>query len=103
MTEIKALNQNNQKRLGKQIMILIVIAILMIAFFLFYRLELSLSIILMLRVKRLLALLIVAVNLSIATVLFQGVTHNPILTPGIMGYEAIFTLILFSTLLSAPT
>lgn len=93
MTEIKALNQNNQKRLGKQIMILIVIAILMIAFFLFYRLELSLSIILMLRVKRLLALLIVAVNLSIATVLFQGVTHNPILTPGIMGYEAIFTLI----------
>lgn len=46
-----------------------------------------------LRVKNLLVIALVAVCHATATVAFQTVTHNRILTPSIMGFEALYTLI----------
>lgn len=46
-----------------------------------------------LRVKTLVVIAIVTAAQSIATVSFQTVTHNRILTPGIMGFESLYRLI----------
>ena len=45
------------------------------------------------RAAKLAALILVAVAISTSTVLFQTVTHNRILTPSIMGFDALFVLI----------
>lgn len=46
------------------------------------------------RGAKLLALLIVGVAISTATVLFQSITNNRILTPSIMGFDALYVMIL---------
>lgn len=46
------------------------------------------------RATKLAAVLLVAVAVSIATVLFQTITQNRILTPSIMGFDALYVLIL---------
>lgn len=46
-----------------------------------------------LRVQNLLVIAIVALCHSTSTVAFQTVTHNRILTPSIMGFESLYTLI----------
>ncbi len=46
------------------------------------------------RGTKLLALLTVGVAISTATVLFQSITNNRILTPSIMGFDALYVLIL---------
>lgn len=45
------------------------------------------------RGKKLLLLLIVAYAVGISTLLFQTLTANPILTPGILGFDALYLLI----------
>jgi len=46
------------------------------------------------RGNKLVALVLVAVAISTATVLFQTITHNRILTPAVMGFDALYVLIL---------
>lgn len=46
------------------------------------------------RTNKLAALLLVALSVSTATVLFQTVTRNQILTPAVMGFDALYLLIL---------
>ncbi len=46
------------------------------------------------RGNKLVVLLLVAVSVSTATVLFQTITQNRILTPAIMGFDALYVLIL---------
>jgi len=46
------------------------------------------------RGNKLAALLVVAVAVSTASVLFQTITHNRILTPAIMGFDALYVLVL---------
>lgn len=46
------------------------------------------------RGKKLIALMVVAVAVSTSTVVFQTVTRNRILTPSIMGFDALFVLLL---------
>lgn len=46
------------------------------------------------RGNKLAVLLLVAVSISTATVLFQTITRNRILTPAIMGFDALYVLIL---------
>ncbi|WP_375174007.1 iron chelate uptake ABC transporter family permease subunit [Pseudooceanicola sp.] len=46
------------------------------------------------RLTKLGALLLVGVALSVATVLFQTITANRILTPSLMGFDALYVLIL---------
>ncbi|MFV0491390.1 MAG: iron chelate uptake ABC transporter family permease subunit [Pseudorhodobacter sp.] len=45
------------------------------------------------RGRKLLGLLIVAYSVAVSTVLFQTVTNNRILTPSIMGFDALYILI----------
>jgi iron complex transport system permease protein len=52
------------------------------------------SFVLPFRGNKLVVLFIVAVATSTATVLFQTITHNRILTPAIMGFDALYILIL---------
>ncbi|MFE3836581.1 iron chelate uptake ABC transporter family permease subunit [Pseudogemmobacter sonorensis] len=53
----------------------------------------SWSFILSFRGKKLVALLLVAWSIAISTVLFQTVTSNRILTPSIMGFDALYVLL----------
>ncbi|MFD2236866.1 iron chelate uptake ABC transporter family permease subunit [Aureimonas populi] len=53
----------------------------------------SWSFILPFRGRKLLSLLLVAYSVAISTVLFQTVTNNRILTPSIMGFDALYVLI----------
>ncbi|WP_420453569.1 iron chelate uptake ABC transporter family permease subunit [Ilumatobacter sp.] len=46
-----------------------------------------------LRARQLAALVVVGAATGVATVMFQTVTHNRILTPGIMGFDALFRLV----------
>ncbi|MGJ8558128.1 MAG: iron chelate uptake ABC transporter family permease subunit [Sulfitobacter geojensis] len=46
------------------------------------------------RANKLAALLLVALSVSTATVLFQTITRNQILTPAVMGFDALYLLIL---------
>lgn len=52
-----------------------------------------------LRLKKLALLLTVAYGIGVSTLLFQTLTHNPLLTPGILGFEALYlflqTLLVF--------
>lgn len=50
--------------------------------------------ILALRGQKLAALLLVGLAMSWATVIFQTITHNRILTPSIMGFDALYLLLL---------
>jgi iron complex transport system permease protein len=45
------------------------------------------------RGPRLAALLLVAYAVAVSTVLFQTITHNRILTPAVMGFDALYVLI----------
>jgi iron complex transport system permease protein len=45
------------------------------------------------RGQRLLALILVAYTIAVSTVLFQTVTNNRILTPSIMGFDALYILV----------
>ncbi|WP_246849579.1 iron chelate uptake ABC transporter family permease subunit [Rubellimicrobium arenae] len=49
--------------------------------------------VLMLRGTRLLALLVVGAAMAVATVLFQTLSGNRILTPSVMGFDALFVLL----------
>ncbi|WP_173400684.1 iron chelate uptake ABC transporter family permease subunit [Ilumatobacter nonamiensis] len=46
-----------------------------------------------LRFRQLVALATVGAGTGVATVMFQTVTHNRILTPGVMGFDALFRLV----------
>lgn len=51
------------------------------------------SFVLAFRGKKLLSLVLVAYSVAVSTVLFQTVTNNRILTPSIMGFDALYVLI----------
>jgi iron complex transport system permease protein len=53
----------------------------------------SWSFLLVFRGTKLLALLLVSVSISVATLLFQTISGNRILTPSIMGFDALYLLV----------
>lgn len=46
-----------------------------------------------LRGKKLLALMVVGYAIGVSTLLFQTLTHNPILTPSLLGFDALYVLL----------
>lgn len=77
-----------------QIFIFFLILLASIAFFMLVDFEFDIwRYILELRTNKLLGLLVVATSVGISTLLFQTVTQNPILTPSILGFDALFMLI----------
>lgn len=62
-------------------------------FFLFWGLEGRVGFILELRATKLAGLLLVGASLGLATVVFQTVSANRVLTPAIMGFDALFVML----------
>lgn len=80
--------------MGRRLIFLCVALALACAVWLFLGVKGPWSFILPFRAEKLAAMLLVAVCLSVATVLFQTITMNRILTPSIMGFDSLYVLIL---------
>ena len=83
-----------------KLMVLAVIALICMALFAFYNIQGSFSYAFPRRVERLIAMVITGTAIAYATVIFQTVTHNRLLTPSVMGvdsmYEVVQTVIYFT-------
>ena len=83
-------------RLSRPVLVLLVLAalaLLSIMLFMTLGAKGSWSFVLPFRGRKLLALVLTAYAVAISTVLFQTVTNNRILTPSIMGFDALYVLI----------
>lgn len=69
--------------------------ILMIAMVLFLTLNVNgyWDFALPLRSKKLLALMVVGYAIGVSTLLFQTLTHNPILTPSLLGFDSLYVML----------
>ncbi|MDN3648185.1 iron chelate uptake ABC transporter family permease subunit [Reinekea marina] len=88
--------QTNRSMLQSPVVrVSILLALLAIAFALYltWDMKASLEFTLKYRSKKLITLVIVGAAISISTVLFQTMTENRILTPGIMGFDSLYGLI----------
>ncbi|WP_317192363.1 iron chelate uptake ABC transporter family permease subunit [Sphingobacterium faecale] len=85
--------------MGAKFKFLIIVALLLLVggSFILYGVELTNSYSIEKRSIRLLSMLVVGISVACSSVIFQTITANRILTPSIMGYEAVF--ILFQTLI----
>ncbi len=83
-----------------KLLVLAVIALVCMALFAFYNIQGSFSYAFPRRVERLVAMVITGTAIAYATVIFQTVTHNRLLTPSVMGvdsmYEVVQTVIYFT-------
>ena len=87
------INQTDHISAMKRLLILLIIALICIVCFMTINLKGNISYILMHRTWIILTMLLVAFSAATSTLLFQTVTNNRILTPSIMGFEALFVLI----------
>lgn len=78
--------------------VLLVAAVLIMMFFMLYDLKGNFSYVLQRRAIILTTMLVVAFAAATSTLLFQTITRNRILSPAIMGFEALFILIQSSIL-----
>ncbi|ERJ59106.1 MULTISPECIES: iron chelate uptake ABC transporter family permease subunit [Sphingobacterium] len=85
--------------MGAKFKFLIIVALLLLVggSFILYGVELTNSYSIEKRSIRLLSMLVVGISVACSSIIFQTITANRILTPSIMGYEAVF--ILFQTLI----
>lgn len=75
------------------LLVLSVLALVSVVLFMTLGAKGSWSFILPFRGKKLLSLALVAYSVAVSTVLFQTVTNNRILTPSIMGFDALYVLL----------
>lgn len=73
--------------------ILAVLALISILLFMTIGVRGNWGFVMQFRGRKLLGLLLVAYSIAISTVLFQTVTNNRILTPSIMGFDALYVLV----------
>lgn len=73
--------------------ILVLSLMLSILFFLTYNAKGNWDFILTFRGKKLILLCTIAYTIGVSTLLFQTLTHNPILTPSILGFDALYLLL----------
>lgn len=85
--------------MGERFKFLIIAVLLLLVggSFILYGVELTNSYSIEKRSIRLLSMLVVGISVACSSIIFQTITANRILTPSIMGYEAVF--ILFQTLI----
>lgn len=84
----------HKKRLG----LLVILWLMAAAFFMLYEAKGSWSFLFAYRMEKLLALTLVGCAVSVSTIVFQSITHNRILTPSIMGLDALYLLISISAI-----
>lgn len=77
----------------QRLLLLFCLAVIVMIIFMTINLGHNLQYILIRRGYILFTMVLVAFSVSISTVLFQSVTNNRILTPSLMGFEALFILI----------
>lgn len=94
---IKSIIQKEQRRVFFRLIILFILAIISILFFLLFGAINVWHLIGKMRLTRLISLVVVAASLSVATVVFQAVVRNKILSPSVMGFEAMFSLVATAT------
>ncbi|ODT83230.1 MAG: enterobactin ABC transporter permease [Pelagibacterium sp. SCN 64-44] len=75
------------------LLVLLVLALVSTGLFMTLGAKGSWSFVLSFRGKKLLSLVLVAYSVAVSTVLFQTVTNNRILTPSIMGFDALYVLL----------
>jgi len=80
-----------------KVIIIAVLLIISIALFIAFNMGQNLNYVLSRRGIRLASMILVGVSVAFSSIIFQTITNNRILTPSIMGYEAIF--ILFQTVI----
>ncbi|MEM6984932.1 MAG: iron chelate uptake ABC transporter family permease subunit [Pseudomonadota bacterium] len=78
---------------GKRVLALAVLALLCVLAYMTVGVRGSWEFVIAFRGQKLIALTVVAVSVASATVLFQAISHNRILTPSIMGFDALYMLI----------
>jgi iron complex transport system permease protein len=82
-----------QRRTAIVFTVLIPLAVVSIVLFFVVGAEGSWGFVLPFRSRRLLALVLVAFAIAVSTVVFQTITENRILTPSILGFDALYVLI----------
>ena len=93
---IQTVNSAPRLRLSRPALVLIILgalALVSVVLFMTLGAKGSWSFVLSFRGKKLLSLVLVAYSVAVSTVLFQTVTNNRILTPSIMGFDALYVLI----------
>lgn len=73
--------------------VLSLILLASILFYMTYNAKGNWDFILQLRGKKLILLCTIAYTIGISTLLFQTLTHNPILTPSILGFDSLYLLL----------
>lgn len=94
------LSRRPARRLSRPATVLIVLAVLAvicIGLFMTLGVRGNWGFVIPFRGRRLLALLLVGYSVAVSTVLFQTVTGNRILTPSIMGFDALYVLVQTAT------
>lgn len=77
----------------KPILIAFLLLIFSIGLFLTVNVNGNWDFILLFRSQKIVALMIVGFAIGVSTLLFQTLTHNPILTPSLLGFDALYGLI----------
>ncbi|MFB1051214.1 iron chelate uptake ABC transporter family permease subunit [Paraliobacillus sp. JSM ZJ581] len=80
-------------RLNTKIILLAVITSIFIAIFLFTNIPGNWDYILPRRISKVIAMIITGVVIAIATVVFQTITNNRILTPSVIGLDSLYVLL----------
>ncbi|WP_406704161.1 iron chelate uptake ABC transporter family permease subunit [Sodalis sp.] len=96
--QVLACRQRRRLSIPAQRLLLVLLALAFIGLFMTVNLHGNVRYILLHRAQILATLLLVAFAGGVATLLFQTVTHNCILTPSVMGLEALFILLQTATL-----
>jgi len=78
---------------ARRLWLLLALALLASLYFMTSQVQAEWSFVLPLRGKKLATMWTVAFAIGVSTVLFQTVTNNRILTPAVMGFDALFQLI----------
>jgi len=90
---LPAQNPLNHQRALKRLILLAVLALIAMVCFMTIGAKGSWSFVLPFRGTKLAAMLLVAYAIALSTVLFQTITNNRILTPSIMGFDALYALL----------
>lgn len=87
------LGGENMRKIFIRMLPLIMLSIIVTALFLFYDLGGSFDYALPRRAMKVLAMILTGTAIAYATVIFQTITHNRILTPSIMGLDSLYLLL----------
>lgn len=90
---LAAENPANRRNALKRLAWLALIALIAIAGFMTIGAKGSWSFVLPFRATKLAAMILVAYSIALSTILFQTITNNRILTPSIMGFDALYAML----------